>query len=138
MTVTNLKDGGVNGPFSVNVHLKDAEAAGAANYEVVFIADRAYDLIEAYEVHRVLGTDAGAVTLDVEKLTGVQALDAGVSMIASTWNLKAIINTVVTKAKTATAANAKLAKGDRVALKDTGVLTAVAGVVVVLKLDAID
>ena len=138
MTVRFLKDGGVNGPFFIREVLKDTEAAGAANYEVIFIADRPYELIEAYEVHRVLGTDVSAVSLDIEKLTGTQALGAGVSMIVSAWDLKAVINTVVTKAKTATAANAKLAKGDRVALKDTGVLTAVAGVVVVLKLDAID
>ena len=138
MTVTNLPDGGVDGPFHVKETLRDTEAAGAANYEVFFIADRPYELVEAYEVHRILGTDVGAVTLTVEKLTGTQALGAGVEMLVSTWDLKATINTVVTKAKTATAANAKLAKGDRMALKDTGVLTAVAGVVVVVKLKAVD
>ena len=138
MTVTNLPDGGVDGPFFVKESLRDTEAAAAANYEVFFIADRPYELVEAYEAHRVLGTDVGAVSLTVEKLTGTQALGAGVEMLASAWDLKAIINTVVTKAFTTTAANKKLAKGDRMALKDTGVLTAVAGIVVVVKLKAVD
>lgn len=105
-----------------------ADAATAANYAVFFIAPFACVLNEFRVVFQTAGTDAGAVTLDLEKLTGTQALDAGVSMLASTINLKGAINTVNTATITTTGANRSIARGDRIALDDSGTLTSCANV----------
>ena len=106
-------------------------AATAANYGVFWIAPFACTLVEFREVHQTAGTDAGAVTLQLEKLTGTQALDAGVTMLNATLSLKATINSVQTATLTNTFANRNLARGDRLALLDAGTLTAVANVTVV-------
>lgn len=111
-----------------------AAAATAANYGVFFIAPAYFELISAREVHQTAGTDVGAVTLDLEKLTGTQALDAGVSMLASTINLKGAVNTVVSGTLSATLSNRNLATGDRIAMKDAGTLTSVANVTIELEL----
>ena len=101
--------------------------ATAANYGNIFVADRCWRLIAAREAHAVVGSDGGAVTLDIEKLANTEALDAGVVMLAATFDLKGTANTEQAKAPSATVANARLKPGDRVALKDAGVLTVVAG-----------
>lgn len=118
--------------------LNDTAAATAANYGVFFIAPFACTVVSVREAHTAAGTDAGAVTLDIEKLTGTQALDAGVAVLGATKiNLKGAANTVQAPALTATAADKTLAAGDRLALKDTGTLTAVAGVTVTVELKAV-
>jgi len=114
--------------FEIVKSIDGTAAATAGNYGVVWNVDKPCQLIEIRYSHQTAGTDAGAVTLDVEKLTGTQALDAGVVMGSTTHNLKSTINTVVTVTPTTTVVNSVLATGDRVALKDSGTLTAVAGV----------
>lgn len=109
-------------------------AATAANYAVFFIAPFACTVSEFREVHQTAGTDAGAVTLDLEKLTGTQALDAGTGLLQTTLSLKAAINTVQTATLTNTVSNRSLARGDRLTLKDAGVLTSVANVTTVTEL----
>ena len=101
----------------------------------LFIADTDYELLSVSEVHEVLGTDGSAVTLDIKKCTTTQAAASGTTMLASTFNLKATVQTVVTKNKSngglsATAANVRLAAGNRLALDFSGTMTAVAGVCV--------
>jgi hypothetical protein len=98
--------------------------------QVFFIASAPMQILGVQEVHTTLGTDAGAVTGSVEKLTGTQAPGAGVTVLSATVNLKAAINTVQTPALSATAANLLLATGDRVGFVLSGTATAVAGVVV--------
>lgn len=131
--------GGVKlpGTFSVTETLQGAAAATAANYGVFFIVPFACEIVSAREAHTAAGTDAAAVTLDIEKLTGTQAPDAGVSVLGATIDLKGAANTVQAPALTATTANKQLAAGDRLCLKDAGVLTAVAGVAVTVELKAI-
>lgn len=98
--------------------------------------DDYYEIVEARECHTVLGTDAGAVTLTVEKLTGTQAPAGGVNMLkTTTFNMKATINTVVRVTKSglgvlsvAQDAATRVAPGDRICCTFTGVLTALAGV----------
>lgn len=114
----------------VQHELTDTRAATGANYDNFFVADRPMRLIVARFQHRVLGTDAGAVTVTLEKLTGTTALDSGVNMLSTTHNLKATINTPVAIGPSTTVADVRLDSGDRVALLDSGVLTAVAGLVV--------
>lgn len=117
----------------ITVSLPGTAPATAANYEVFFIALRPYYVMEISEVHRVAGTDAGAVTLDIERLSGTEALDAGDALCVSTFNLKSAINTVVTK-KTTALQNTLLRVGDRLALKDAGTPTDVAGLTITILL----
>lgn len=113
-----------------------AAAATAANYGTIFIANRGYVVTAIREVHRTAGTDAGAVTLQVEKLTGTQAKDAGVDLLSTGFNLKATVETVVDGALVAAEATRTLAAGDRLGLVTAGVLTTVADVCVTITLKA--
>ncbi len=124
--------------FEISTSLPGTNAATATNYGIFFIAPFACEIVSVREVHTAAGTDTGAVTLDVEKLTGAQALDAGVAVLGATKiDLKGAANTVQAPALTATTANKQLAVGDMLALKDTGALTAVAGVTVTVELKKI-
>lgn len=107
-----------------------ADAATTANYGVFFIVPIACLVTAFKEVHETAGTDAGAVTIDLEKLTGTTAPGSGSSVLSSTLSLKATANTVQSATITSTSANKTLAIGDRLALKRTGTLTSVAGVTV--------
>ena len=102
----------------------------------LFIADTDYELLRAEEVHEVLGTDGSAVTLDIKKCTTTQAAASGTTMLSSTFNLKATVQTTQTKTRasglTTTLANRRVASGNRIALDFGGTMTAVAGVCVVL------
>lgn len=107
----------------------------------IFIADRAYRVLEVRESHGTKGTDASAVTLDVKKATGTTAIASGTTVLGSTFNLKGTINTVVAKSienggvvKTAVGF---LAAGDRLGLDITGTTTSVAGVVVSVVLEPV-
>lgn len=110
--------------------ISGADAATAANYGSIFIADRAYEVLAISEVHRTAGTDAGAVTLNLEKCTSGTAPDSGVTLLATAFDLKASTNTPRYGTLTATKSNLLLARGDRLILKDSGVLTGVADVAV--------
>ena len=121
--------------FATSTTVQGANAATAANYGVFFIAPFACTVVAVRESHTAAGTDAAAVTLDIEKLTGTQAPDAGVAVLGATKiDLKGAVNTVQSPALSGTAADLTLAAGDRLCLKDTGVLTAVAGVAVTVQL----
>ena len=119
--------------FILRHSLSGSSPVTASNYEVFFIAPYDCQLLKVSEVHRVAGNDGSAVTLNIEKLTGTQALDAGVSVGKSGFDLKGTANTVVTK-EAVDLQNYTLDAGDRLALEDTGVLTAVAGLTVTLYL----
>lgn len=143
MGVTHHEDLYVGAPGSENrlpntfiiTETLQSGAATAANYGVFFIAPFACEVVSVRENHTTAGTDAGAVTLDIEKLTGTQVSGAGVSVLGATKiNLKGTAETVQAPALTATAANKQLAVGDKLNLLDTGVLTAVAGVTVTVEL----
>ena len=120
--------------FTVSAVVQDTSAATAANYGVFFIAPFSCEVIETWESHKTAGSDAGAVTLDIEKLTSAQALDDGVSMLTSTFNLKSTANTPVRVKSTTTVLNQFIEPGHRLALKDSGTLTAVAHVCVTVLL----
>lgn len=116
-----------------------ADGSTAANYGIIFIAPRKCKIIKISEVHTTAGTDAGAVTLSVERLQGTEAPDAGDDLLGTTKiDLKGAINTVQSPALTSTTASLELSAGDRLCLKDTGVLTDVAGVGVTIQLKWID
>ena len=109
-------------------------AATATNYGVIFIAPWSCAVTEIRESHQTAGTDGGAVSLNIEKLTGTQALDGGTNMLSTAFDLKASINTVRTGTLTTVGSTLQLVRGDRLALADSGTLTAVAGVTVTIDL----
>lgn len=117
--------------------IQGTAAATATNYGVFFIAPFACYISGFKEVHQTAGTDGGAVTLTLEKLSGTTAPDSGSVMLASTLSLKGTANTVQTGTLTTTLANRNLAIGDRMCLKDAGVLTSVANVTVLCELTVI-
>lgn len=127
VTFDNLKER----KHIINHTIVGTAAATAANYAVFWIAPWSCVITKIKEVHQTAGSDAGSVTLDIEKLTGTQALDAGASALSSTFNLKAIANTVQTGSLTTTLANRRLAAGDRLAMKDSGTLTNVSNVTII-------
>lgn len=75
-------------------------------------------------------TNGGAVTADVTKDTGTAAAGAGTSVLLAAQSVKGTINTTVFPALAASAATLTMAFGDRLAIKMTGTLTALAGLVV--------
>jgi hypothetical protein len=83
------------------------------------------------------GTDAGTVTLDVIHDTGTNAPGAGTTILAAAQSAKTTANTVVNPALSATPAQLVLNAGDRLSIKTTGTLTALAGVVVVVYLQSV-
>ena len=85
------------------------------------------------EVHETAGTDGSAVTVTLEKLTGTQAPDAGTVLLSSALSLKAIANTVQTGTLVSTVSSRNFNAGDRLCLKDAGVLTTVANVTVIVE-----
>jgi hypothetical protein len=111
-----------------------ADAATAANYGTFFIAPFVCTVNSFKEIHQVAGSDAGAVTLDLERLSGTTAPDSGTAMLDSTLSLKATANTLQTATLSATVGNRNLAIGDRLCLKDAGVLTNVSNVSVIVEL----
>src|SRR3990167_10421469 len=113
------------GLHSVSITEKDTEAGSSASYDTFFVADYDLEIIAAEESHRTAGTDPGAVTLDIYKLTTGQVRASGVTVLSGTFNLKSTAQTPVRKTATTTKANRILKQGDRLALVDAGTLTSV-------------
>lgn len=113
-----------------------------ANGDIVdqhfFLANCDYIVSRIDEVHSAAGTNGGAVTLDVKKCTGTQAPSAGTTLLSAVFSLKTTPNVVQNGALTATAADLRLAPGNRISIDVTGTMTAVAGVVVVVTLQPVE
>lgn len=117
----------------VSTKVPGAQAQTASNFGAFFIAGRPYEVMEIRESHTVAGSDGGAVTLNIERLSGTEALNAGDEILTSDFDLKGTANTVQTSTPE-TIQNSQLLPGDRLALKDTGTLTALEDVVVTVYL----
>jgi hypothetical protein len=111
--------------FYPSASLPGAAAATAANYGVFFIAPVKCELISVLASWETAGTVDS--TLQIEKLTGTTAPGSGTNLLAAALSTTTAANTVATPALTATKDNRVLAKGDRLALKDGGTLTNLAG-----------
>ena len=143
-----LQDHQHNGFDSTRVEYKDiahrklyvhhtifgTQAATAGNYGVFYIVPVACVVTGFQEVHQTAGTDGSDVTLDLEKLIGTTAPDSGDSVLAAVLSLKATINSVQDGTMTSTLANRSLVAGNRLCMKDAGVLTSVANVTVKIEL----
>ena len=132
-----IKDG-FRHTFSVTVRIPGTTAATSGNYlALFFIARRKYEIISFRERHETAGSDAGAVTLQLNKVTDGTAPASGTSILTSGVNLKGTANTLVTGTITGTIATKRLVDGDGLCLETTGTLTAVVGVSVVVELKAL-
>lgn len=119
-----------------NASLPGTQSATASNYGIFFIASRPCTVKRISEVHTVAGSNASAVTLQVERLQGTEALDAGDTLLSTAFNLKGTANTVQTGSLINTGKTIlSLSVGDRLALKDSGTLTDVAGVCVSVEIN---
>lgn len=121
----------------LSIIIAGTSAATATNYGVFFTAPYKCVFVGATEVHATLGTDGGAVTLQIEKLTGTLASGSGTALLSAGFNLKGTINTVQTATLLSSLTNAtfNLAKGDRLGLVLTGTPTSVAHVNLIIKLN---
>lgn len=126
----------LNVRLSTSHTIVGADAATAANYGTFFIAPYPLYVQAIREVHETAGSDGSAVTLQVEKLTGTTAKDSGTVLLSTAFDLKGTANTVqtgtlVTSSYPTIQNNTQyLSTGDRLALKDSGTLTALSNVTV--------
>lgn len=118
----------------VTVFLPGTSAATAGNYTHFFIADSGYLILNVEEVHAVAGSDGSAVTCQLEKLTGTTAPGSGTSLLVTAFNLKGTANTVQYGNFSGSGGRNTLIRGDRLALKRSGTLTAVDSVAVTVYL----
>lgn len=106
--------------------------------QAFFIANRPCIVTGAYWVHGTLGTNGSAVNVQLTKDTSTNAPGAGTDLLTNNTNAgfdcKGAINTVQTGTLSATAANLRLAAGDRLSVDFSGTLTALAGCVLVVTL----
>lgn len=119
--------------FPVVVSLQGSAASTSSNYDVFYTADNACEIVSVSETHRVAGTDAGSVTINIEKLNSGESLDSGDVALTTSLSLKTTINTPQF-GNLLNGQSRILSKGDRIALKDSGTLTSVSGVVVTVHL----
>jgi len=118
--------------FGVNAALTDS-------YGTFFIAPFDCVVTAFSEIHQVAGTDGGSVTLNLEKLTSGIAPDSGNQMLSPALSLKSTINVVqsgvlVTVDDPTKISYTSLVKDDRLCLKDSGNLTTVNTVSVLVEL----
>lgn len=111
-------------------------ANGSLATQSFFLANRDLQIASVQMFWSTAGTDAGAVTIDVTKDTGTQAPGAGTSVLSAAVSAKTAANTVNAVTLSATVANLLLAAGNRLSVKFTGTLTALAGVVVVVNVQS--
>jgi hypothetical protein len=121
----------------VSTKVPGTDAATAANYGKFFVADKLYRVVGISEVHGVKGSDGGNVTLNIERLQGTEALGSGDALLSTAFDLKGTADTPQHGALTNTGESLILNRGDRLALKDGGTLTAVADVAVTVFLQMI-
>jgi hypothetical protein len=96
----------------------------------LFVADGPYKVLGFREIHSVVGGAAAAVR--PRKITDTSAPGAAAGatvkeLTTANIDLTAVVNTVVTPALVATAADLLLAAGDKVSLDFSGTLTGLVG-----------
>lgn len=125
-------------PREFDFQLTGTEAATAANYKEIKNILSACELVGKVGISfNIAGSDAGAVTLQLEKLITTQAPGAGVTLMKAALNLKATARIVYFGDLTDTKINRMFKKGDRIALVLAGTPTAIDSLVVTYKLKPI-
>jgi len=121
--------------FYIYFNLYGDSAATASNYGVIFIAPFNCVVTEMKEAHQVAGADAGDVGLQLEKLIDTEAPDSGEELLISDLSIKATANVVQSGNITDDRTNKTLVAGNRLCLKDSGTLTSVQNVSVIISLN---
>lgn len=103
----------------------------------IWLADADAEIVFAAEIHETLGTDGSAVTLDVVKVADGTAVGSGTSLLASTFNLKATVNTRQSRSLSAgtLATDRIIYAGQTLGLNFAGTMTSVTGVHVTVVLN---
>lgn len=112
------------------VHHTILGGASSGDYGVFWIAPRQCSVVNIWETHQTDGSSNGS--LNIEKLNDGDSLDAGTELLSSDIDLTSNAGNVQTG--TLTRANKQIEKGQRLALKDSGTLTAIDNVTVVIEL----
>ncbi len=120
--------------FYITVSIPGILAATNTNYSVFWHVRSACEVAWVEESHTTIGSNAGAVTLNVERLDSGVALDSGDTILQTAFDLKSTIDTPVSKEGRTKLQNTILKPNQRLALKDGGTLTAVAGVCITIYL----
>lgn len=96
----------------------------------LFTADADCEIVAAYERHETLGTNGSAVTADVVKAASGTAMGSGTSLLASTFDLKATVNTTQSRTLSAgtLASDRIINAGQAVGINFAGTMTDVTGV----------
>lgn len=110
------------------VHMRYDAASVDGSYGVFHRPMRVKNIIG---VPTVAGTDGGAVTAIVKKVSSGTAITSGTALHTSTINLKGTADTNQVMTLSATDSALTIAAGDRIGLDFTGTLTAATGVVTV-------
>lgn len=102
----------------------------------MFTADADCEILSVTERHETLGTDGGAVAADIKKASSGTAIAGGTSLLASTFNLKAAINTTQSRSLSAgtLAADRVILAGQCVGIDFVGTMTSVTGVCITVVL----
>lgn len=95
----------------------------ASSYNVFF---NAHFPCEVVEYSAVWSAASVSGTLNLEKLTGTEALDGGVNLLSSNISTSGVANTM-NFSTLVVGSPRQLARGDRLANKDGGTLTGLAG-----------
>lgn len=113
--------------FPITAAVQGISAATAGYYGTFWQnhTDKKYFVTAIKETHAVAGSDPGTVTLQVERLQGTEAKDAGDDLLTTAFNLKGTANTNSDGSLTGTLENLTLESGDRLGLVTAGTLTAV-------------
>ncbi len=119
----------------VNQTLSGTTPATAGNYGVFFIAPYPCIFMGATEVHQTAGSDGSAVTVQIEKLTGITASGSGTNLLITGFNMKGVANTVQTAQKANIRKNLfNLDSGDRLGLVLSGTPTSIASATFIVQL----
>ena len=118
-TADKLTVGGVIVPQAIEVSFH-GQAAGAMVDQSFFVANRAYQVTAAKEVHAVAESTATNLRVQVVKDTSTNAPGAGTDLLTNNssagFDCKATANTVQSGTLTATVASLQLAAGDRLSV----------------------
>lgn len=121
----------------IHIRLDGATPATAANYGVFFSPLDTCFVRAVYERHTTAGSDGSDVGLNIEKLTGTTAPDSGTEILSADINLKGTANTLAQGSLVPSRSARTLRKGDALCLKDSGTLTAVAGLYLLVEVEYI-
>lgn len=114
----------------VHVHHTILDGSTSGNYTTFWIAPFGGTVVNIWEVHNSAGSDNGS--LNIEKLDDGTSEGSGTNLLSSDFDLTATANNV--RMGSLIRSNKAISKGQRLALKDSGTLTGIGTITVVVEL----